>query len=192
MAYLVFIISLQSWTKADDIKDFEIEGISVGDSLLDHLSDVNIESGSKYTYPSSNKFYQLNFWGFKNSKTYEHLTFLLKSDDKNYIIFGVTGYIDFQKNVNDCYIKEKEVIKNIKEILINIEFESFGKMNKLIDKSGKSKITITQFYPDNGGTIKVSCHDWSTEWEKKGEVDSLSVAVASKEAFDWFINEAYK
>ena len=37
---LIFFILLnfQSWTKADDIRDFEIEGMSVGDSLLDYMS----------------------------------------------------------------------------------------------------------------------------------------------------------
>ena len=29
---LIVILSLQSLTKADDIRDFEIEGISIGDS----------------------------------------------------------------------------------------------------------------------------------------------------------------
>ena len=33
---LVLIFGFQSWTKADDIRDFEIEGISIGDSLLDY------------------------------------------------------------------------------------------------------------------------------------------------------------
>ena len=36
---LFFIISLQSWTKADDIRDFEIEGLSIGDSLLNFASE---------------------------------------------------------------------------------------------------------------------------------------------------------
>ena len=43
LTVLVLIFSLQSWTKADDIRDFEIEGISIGDSLLDHFSKSNIE-----------------------------------------------------------------------------------------------------------------------------------------------------
>ena len=34
---LVLILSVQSWTKADDIKDFEIEGLSI-DSLLNFAS----------------------------------------------------------------------------------------------------------------------------------------------------------
>ena len=39
---LILIFGLQSWTKADDIRDFEIEGISIGDSLLDHFSESEV------------------------------------------------------------------------------------------------------------------------------------------------------
>jgi len=40
---LILIFSLQPYTKADDIRDFEIEGMSVGDSLLDHFSKKEIK-----------------------------------------------------------------------------------------------------------------------------------------------------
>ncbi len=192
LAVIILIFSFQSYTKANNIEDFQLEGISIGDSLLNHLSIEKIKNAKKFLYPSSKKFFQLNFWNLKNFKTYEHLTVLLKSNDKDYIIYEFSGYIDFEKDIDDCYKQEKQVVKDIKNVLINVKFQNLGKINKSIDKSGKSKITINQFYPDNGGTIKVSCHDWSIEWEKKGEIDSLSVSVASEEAFDWFVNEAYK
>ena len=41
---LVLIFSLQSWTKADDISDFEIEGMSIGDSALDFFTEEHIKS----------------------------------------------------------------------------------------------------------------------------------------------------
>ena len=34
---LILTLSFQTLTKADDIRDFEIEGISIGDSALDIL-----------------------------------------------------------------------------------------------------------------------------------------------------------
>ena len=40
----LFIFLLPNWTKADDIKDFEIEGLSVGSSLLDHFSLKKIKA----------------------------------------------------------------------------------------------------------------------------------------------------
>ena len=44
--FLIFMIffSLQSWTKADDIRDFQIEGMSIGDSLLDYYSKKILKS----------------------------------------------------------------------------------------------------------------------------------------------------
>ena len=76
IAALVFIFSLQSWTKADDIRDFEIEGMSIGDSLLDYFSEKDINSFPKTTY-NDEKFYQLSSRGQK-IKDYETITFQIK------------------------------------------------------------------------------------------------------------------
>ena len=38
LTVLTLIFSLQSLTKADDISDFEIEGMSIGDSLVNHFT----------------------------------------------------------------------------------------------------------------------------------------------------------
>ena len=48
---LCFITS----SKADDIRDFQIEGMSVGDSLLEYFSKDFIEKNKKF-YPNSKKF----------------------------------------------------------------------------------------------------------------------------------------
>ena len=44
---LILTFSFQSWTKADDISDFEIEGISIGDSALDFFDESDIKKNSK-------------------------------------------------------------------------------------------------------------------------------------------------
>ena len=41
---LILTFSFQSWTKADDISEFEIEGMSVGDSLLDFFTEKEINT----------------------------------------------------------------------------------------------------------------------------------------------------
>ena len=43
LTVLFLIFSLQSWTKADDIRDFEIEGMSIGDSLLNYINEKEIK-----------------------------------------------------------------------------------------------------------------------------------------------------
>ena len=40
---MVLIFSLQLSTKADDIKDFEIEGMTVGESLLNYFDESLIK-----------------------------------------------------------------------------------------------------------------------------------------------------
>ncbi len=47
LSIIFLIFSLQSWTKADDIRDFEIEGMSIGDSALDFFAETTIMSTAK-------------------------------------------------------------------------------------------------------------------------------------------------
>ena len=59
---LIILINLQSWTKADDIRDFQIEGMSIGDSLLNYFSKENIISNtSKNVFSDTDKKFQAFF-----------------------------------------------------------------------------------------------------------------------------------
>ena len=46
---LSLIFSFQSLSKADDIRDFQIEGMSIGDSLLDFMSEAEIKQRTQIT-----------------------------------------------------------------------------------------------------------------------------------------------
>ena len=66
IAVLVLIFSLQSWTKADDIRDFEIEGMSIGKNLLDYAKTIgvtkeDIQNKKIWYYPKSKKFGLVEF-----------------------------------------------------------------------------------------------------------------------------------
>ena len=57
LSVLILIFGFQSWAKADDIRDFEIEGMSIGDSLLDYFSEDEIKQYKQETqYPGSDRF----------------------------------------------------------------------------------------------------------------------------------------
>ena len=71
IAVLVLIFSFQSWTKADDISDFEIEGMSIGDSLLDYFSEEEIKD-NKRNYVKNKKYYVVGEGAF-NLKIYDQL-----------------------------------------------------------------------------------------------------------------------
>ena len=52
----VLIFNIQSLSEADDISDFEIEGMTVGESLLNYMKKTEIEdkinSNASYHYPN--------------------------------------------------------------------------------------------------------------------------------------------
>ena len=50
LAILILIFTLQTPSQADDIRDFQIEGMSIGDSLLDYFSEEEIKNNSKPKY----------------------------------------------------------------------------------------------------------------------------------------------
>ena len=49
---LVLIFSLQSWTKADDIRDFQIEGVGIYESLLNYMTEEEIKNEEEFLYKS--------------------------------------------------------------------------------------------------------------------------------------------
>ena len=66
LAVLILIFTLQTPSQADDIRDFQIEGMSIGDSLLDYFSEEEIinkqnsYSDKGYMYKSKD-YYSLTF-----------------------------------------------------------------------------------------------------------------------------------
>ena len=85
IAVLVLIFSLQSWTKADDISDFEIEGMSIGDSLLDFYSEREINNFYNYDHlPSDMKFMIAD--DQRTTGSYDGLQFFYKPKDQKFSI----------------------------------------------------------------------------------------------------------
>ena len=61
---------------ADDISDFQIDGMSIGDSALDYFSEAEINKPKKAFYPSDDKFFRIGL-SSKND-TYESVEFHFK------------------------------------------------------------------------------------------------------------------
>ncbi len=58
--FLIFF-TLQTPSQADDIRDFQIEGMSIGDSLLDYMSKKEIKKYTGKNYYKVDKFLVANF-----------------------------------------------------------------------------------------------------------------------------------
>ena len=113
---------------------------------------------------------------------YNAVQFFYKLNDKNFIIFGIGGVIDYSKNINECYKKQLDIVKELSAIIADAEFKGPNKSIHTDDKSGKS--TYTSFYSDfkSGESVGIQCYDWSNESKF---YDNLRISLHTKETTNW-------
>ena len=122
LSVLILIFSLQSSTKADDISEFEIEGMSIGDSLLDYFSKDEIKSNinyDSYEWISEKKFLDFELYDSERFNQYEGVQISVKKNDKKYIIHSIAAGIFYKHNIDNCYSDMKIIIKDLQEIFTN-------------------------------------------------------------------------
>ena len=188
IAVLVLIFSFQSWTKADDVRDFEIEGMSIGDSLLDHFSKEEIKKSLIEDYPNSDKYKRVQIIKHKRLKTYDAMHILYLKNDKNKKIHSLSGMIDYVDNIKACLNKKDIILDDISNIFKDVNIEDQGKRIHRFDKSKKSFIYDVQINFTNNDRVTVACFDWSKE---KGFKDHLRISISNKNFLNWVNNEAY-
>ena len=189
---IIFLIfSFHNFVKADDIRDFEIEGMSIGDSLLKFMSIDKINNNIFENYFENGKKRKYYATGFFDSDKYDQLEIYLKTDDDNFKIKAITGF----KTINDlkkCLSLKDGVVDEIQSLFINIKPLSYDDVSHTFDKSGKSKQYQTAFLLKNHHTkdhIRIECTKWSKKMKKeKGFGDTLGISVFSTETLEWVDN----
>ncbi len=190
---LIFIFSYQSWTNADDIKDFEIEGISIGDNLLDHLMILNktkeeVKSRELTYYPKSKRLAISNFYD-GNFEIYESVQFTL--DPKTFKIYRISGKI-YDLTKKKCVSLQKEIIDELEKQFPQAvkDIDDFTVFE--IDPSGESVANGIYLDFQSGDAVSVECYMWGETFKKeKNYPDHISVSIESKESRDFIQNEAY-
>ena len=83
-----FVLFFSSLVLSEDISDFHIEGISIGDSLLDYFSEEKIIDSKKTEVVG--RFYYVEI-SDKKINQYDLMQFYLKSNDDNLNLYIVGG-----------------------------------------------------------------------------------------------------
>ena len=193
IAFTIIFFTFISLTKAGEISDFEIEGISIGDSLLDHYSEDIILKNIKWHYNKNrknNKFVIVEFYNLEKAETYDGLQVAIKPDDKEYRVFVISGALKYKFNINECYSKMKEIDNELSALFADANRnEVFDSVNKS-DPSGKSFYSGIYYYfhdKKNNSSRKanasVQCYDYS---EESPSTDNLRVGIRSGEFRDWY------
>ena len=187
---LILTFSLQTLSKADDITDFQIEGMSLGDSLLDFFSLEEIKSFKAYFYNDKEyKALQTNL----EPKNYDAIDVAVKDGDRDYIIYQIVGGIYYEENIDNCYIKQKKIISELKNIFSNnVKKNSYTKKHAA-DITGNSSNTTTQFEFKLKDVVRVSCFDWGKQIEdERGYTDNLRVTIIEANFRNWVNTKAHE
>ena len=187
--FLIFF-TLQTPSQADDIRDFQIEGISIGDSLLDIATEKEINKAKSSEQFPNDKFIIYYLEELKPLKNYDWVSVTTKKNEKNYIVTNIGGAISYKK-LDKCLELQKEIQKDVERL-----FKANDKQENIYaskqDKTGNSKVYGVQYYlkpyPSNE-SIAINCYHMThaSNLEK-----SLKVTVNSEEYAYFIINEAYK
>ena len=169
---LVLIFSLQSWTKADDIRDFEIEGMSIGDSLLDYFSEGEIKKANDESY--EDRLFITKTIVETNSNLYEGYQFTYKESDKKKILHNINGVIEYPNKIKECKKEVKKIVSQLSLIFPGAVKNDWGKLNT---NNGGYYFPVTFDFEDSARAM-VACYDWSKE---SGIPVNLKVTLYSAE-----------
>ena len=177
----LFLFFILSGCERNYIKDYKIEGIGLGDSLLDHFTRELILKNQN-NYYNDNEYKESTFLINNISSEYDDISARYKNNDDKFILSSIEGGIYYGKNLDECYSKKDEIIKNLSNLLKDIKWKD----TEFEDEEGVYTNTIAEL--KSGEYIVVACYDWNYKTEnEKNWIDHLRVSIDSKE-FSYWIN----
>ena len=184
---LILTLSFQLIAKADNIRDLQIEGMSIGDSLLTYFSTreinnykIKIHNSDRYTTIEINK----------NLNNYDYLqSSFLKKDVKKKIV-RLDGIVNYKNNIDMCYKKIVHIYKEIKNIVPNLNDEGKLTYKHNGDETGESTITDYVLETNKNDEIQIACYDYSKNFSNNN--DNLRVGIRLIDFRNFLRNEAYK
>ena len=198
LLFSIFFLSSTS-VYADDISDFQIEGISIGDSLLDYMTEDEILKEIEKTKDiyfwlnEPNKYVaiylQKNFPTYddglfviiKNNQTSKYIT----NKNEKYIILYIAGGIIYTEEFDSCIQKRDEIVGEFSKMFPNTDkWEKVGKSKQ--DPSGNSIIDAVYFEFESGSEIDAYCRNFEETFRiKKNWTEGLNISISTKEVASW-------
>lgn len=192
--YLIFF-SISVHAISEDISDFEIDGVSVGESALKYFNKKEIlkeieENAYMYDYlREPKKFGHVVLR--EGLKEYSFVQMFVSLNNE-YTIEGINANIDedivSKNDLLSCLKQMKEVEKVFSQIFDKYE-KYEGEAKHPIDPSGRSKFHYIKFLFKNGDNAQAQCYDFEEELKKKNNwAEGLTVTVRKKDVSNW-LNE---
>ena len=195
---IIFVLFFSTSVFADDISDLQIEGISIGDSLLDYMTEeeilmeIELNKDRFFHLKEPNKYIQINL--FKDFSTYDVLSLLIKNNflnqyltDKNekYTILSIRATIDYIDDFDGCLQKRSEIMEIFSSKFSNAKKDEYI-VDYASDPSGKSIVDGISIIFATGAEIEAQCFKMDKNFRiKTGWKDSLDIGIDSKVTAKW-------
>ena len=182
-AIITLSVCLISYSKAQNINEFEIGGIGIGDSLLNHFTEREVISARNYDdYPSDMKFRIIDIDMRLKDNKYDTIQFYYKPNDKKYIVQSLNGRRGFD-NFENCLNDKKKIRKELIRLFKNAKVQDTGILKHKDDPSGNSFYKGTYFnLGKNKGYANTVCY----KMRYGSEFDIFStVSIQTEEIYNW-------
>ena len=165
---IIWILTFQTQSLSDNIRYFQIERMSIGDSALDYFSQSQLEDNEQGWHNYSYNEYSTSYMPGKG--IYSWFLVSYKNDDNKFIIEGLVGGIE-KKNYNnkECNNKLDNVALNISELFKNTvqkekkSYELTTDAAQTYPFAGKSAVTSLSFNFLDGAKIILACYNMDKE-----------------------------
>ena len=181
----LFVLLFSFSLVAEDISDFKIEGMGVGDNIRYYFSENQLDKfyisyGKQHT---GIEFYSNDF----KLQTYDGMQ--VHYDKKSKKIIGIFGAIEFPDDISGCLKQLNELKPEIESVAGSSILNKKDDINRRHwdDPSGKSYTTGVNYFFKNDHQIQIDCYDWSEEM--KPWIDHLRIGVYLNEYLDLIARE---
>ena len=183
---------------ADGISDFEIEGISIGDSLLDYMTEdeilKEIERTKDFYYHLNEPNKYAEVYLVKKSENYDYLGFFIKNNPVNtyvtnknekYTILSIRGLKRYIEDFDSCIVNRNQIVDILSKMFP--DREKVKEIRKYPgDPSGNSIGDTIYFDLDIGNKVRVYCSNFDETFRIKMKwSEGLTVLIISSEINEW-------
>ncbi len=163
-------------SKADNIRDFQLEGMSIGDTVLDHIQKNKVK---KIKSPNK-KIKIVRAYKRDNLEIFDSSQLWWFDEDKDQEIVGLAGELKFDNDISGCRKKQKEIAEDVKILFKNLVSRESENKN-MHDKTGRSKVYHLSYKFPNGDLINIQCYKFSKNYkDKTNAIDNLKLMILTK------------
>ena len=168
--FFLIILIIPFQTLADDIRNFQIEGMSIGDGALNYFDERQLEDGEQGWHNYSYSEYSTSLVSGKG--IYDWFLVSYRNDDDNFKIEALVGGLEIINYSNkECNNRLDSVALSISESFKNTredkkKYKLTADSSRIYPFTGKSTVTSLSFNFTNEGEIILSCYNMDKKANK--------------------------